>query len=335
MGHQQVGRLQGKQAMAAGTDDIPQAGPQDVVIRVAVCGICGTDLAFYRHGSAPSGAILGHEFSGRIVALGTDVAGLAVGDRVVVNPMFNGLGLGQVAGAFAQYIRISDARIGHNIFHLPASISDELGALIEPFAVGLHAVNKAAVTPADRTVIFGAGTIGLCVLAALRARGVADILVVDLSERRLALARQMGASATHNPATSSAPAFVGSHYGSEALRYAEEPVALATVAFDCAGAGPALRDAMHSLAPHGRLLIVADPHGHSLPNLRFVMLRELHVMGALAYETEFPEVIDFLDKRTVDLSPLVTHRYPLGAIDEAFRMQMNPDEAVKVLVLTD
>jgi 2-desacetyl-2-hydroxyethyl bacteriochlorophyllide A dehydrogenase len=321
--------------MTVGTDDIPAAGADDVVIRVAVCGICGTDLAFYRNGSVPSGAILGHEFSGRIVALGDRTKSLAIGDRVVVNPMCNNLGLGQIPGAFAQYVRITGAQLGGNIFHLPEKISNELGALIEPFAVGLHAVNNARVTAGDRAVIFGAGTIGLCVLAALRARGVNDILVVDLSARRLALALQMGASAVHNPADGSVPAFVGSHYGMESLRYVKEPVALATVVFDCAGAAPVFTAALHSLAVKGRLVLVADPHDHALPNLRLVMLRELHIMGALAYETEFTEVIDFLATRTVDLSPLITHRFPLEEIAQAFRVQMDPDQAIKVLIRAD
>lgn len=126
MTQQQVGRLQGTQIMTVGTEAIPKAGPDDVVVRVAVCGICGTDLSFYRHGSVPSGSILGHEFCGRIAMIGERVEGLAIGDRVVVNPMFEGLGQGRVSGAFAQYIRISSAKPGRNIFHLPDGIPDEV-----------------------------------------------------------------------------------------------------------------------------------------------------------------------------------------------------------------
>lgn len=335
MGQQQVGRLLGERDIAVDSDDIPVAGPDDVVIRVAICGICGTDLGFYRHGSAPRGAILGHEFSGRIVAVGERVSGVAIGQRVVVNPMFDGMGLGRTPGAFAQYVRLADARPGRNLFLLPDSISDELGALIEPFAVGLHAVNRAQTAPDERVVIFGAGTIGLCVLAALRARGVEDIIIVDLSDRRLGLARRMGARHIYNPTQGSVPAFVGSLRGTDAVRYASQPIGRATLAFDCAGAAPALSDAMHSLAPGGRLVMVADPHDLTLPHLRFVMLRELTILGALAYETEFPEVIELLASGKVDLSPLVTHRFPLADIAEAFRIQMQPDEAIKVLVLTD
>ncbi|HEX7819265.1 MAG TPA: zinc-binding dehydrogenase [Sphingobium sp.] len=331
---QHVSRLHGAGDITPGTDDMPDIGPRDVLIRVAVCGICGTDLSFYRHGSAPSGAILGHEFSGRIDAVGEEVSGVTIGQRVVVNPMSNALGLGRVAGAFAQYVRLAGADVGSNLFSLPDSISDEMGALIEPFAVALHAVNRAAVTAEDRAVIFGAGTIGLCVLTALKARGVRDVLVIDLSDRRLDLARRMGASDVHNPANGNPLAFIRAHYGEESVRYMSEPLALASVAFDCAGALAALRDMTRALAAKGRLVLVADPHDHGLPDLRLVMLRELTVIGALAYETEFPDVIDLLDRGVIDLSPLVTHRFPLGEIAEAFRVQLDPDKAVKVLVLT-
>ena len=161
MGHQQVGRLQGTCSIEADQAAMPVAGPGDVVIQVAACGICGSDLSFYRHGSAPAGAILGHEFSGRVIAMGDGVQGVSLEQRVVVNPMFDGVGLGRVPGAFAQFVRVGQVEVGRNLFILPDSLSDEQGALVEPFAVGLHAVNNARATASDRAVIFGAGTIGL------------------------------------------------------------------------------------------------------------------------------------------------------------------------------
>jgi 2-desacetyl-2-hydroxyethyl bacteriochlorophyllide A dehydrogenase len=332
---QKVARLIGVEDVASGSDGIPAAGPDDILVRVSACGICGTDLGFYREGSMPSGTILGHEFSGRLVTVGSNVGGLAPGQRVVVNPTPDGVGLGRISGAFAQYVRLTGARAGHNVFALPDSVSDELGALVEPFAVGMHAVNRSGLKADDRIVIYGAGTIGLCVLAALRARGARNVLVVDLSEKRLELARALGTSAVHNARDGDARAFVGQHYGEEELRFLPGPVAHATLVFECAGAPASLRDAMRSLAPGGRLMMVADPHGHALPDLRLVMIRELTVIGAMGYENEFPEVIDLLDRGVVDLTPLITHRYQLDEIAEAFRVQMNSEAAVKVLVLAD
>jgi threonine dehydrogenase-like Zn-dependent dehydrogenase len=334
-GQQQVGRLDAPRRIRMDRAAIPEAGPGDVLIKVSRTGICGTDLAFFREGAPEAGAILGHEFAGTVVAAGSEVRGVAAGDRVVANPMIDLLGLGRLAGSFAEYLRLPAAGPGRNIFTLPASISDETGALIEPFAVGLHAVSRARAKAGDRIVIYGAGPIGLCVLAALRSRGLERILVVDPSDKRRSIALAMGAQAAHDPKTASAPAFVAGHFGAEDLPYTAQPVALADIAFDCAGVARSLDDAAHSLAERGRLVIVADPHETPFPHLRLVMLRQLEVLGALAYDDEFAEAIALLASGTVDLSPLVTHRFPLARLAEAFAVQMDADNAVKVLVAPD
>lgn len=327
-----VGRLMGAGSIAVEAAEAPTPGARDVIVQVSVTGICGTDLSFYRHGSAPAGSILGHEFSGRVVSIGNAVSGVSVGDRVVANPMKDNLGLGRLDGSFAQFLRLPDVQPGRSLFRLPDGISDEAGALIEPFAVGLHAINRAGARPGDKVVIYGAGPIGLCVLAGLKARGVEQVLVVDPSSLRRSLALQMGASAAHDPREGSSPAFVAGHFGALDLRYTREPVAQADIAFDCAGVGSVSGEALHSLAQKGRYVIVADPHDGTLPNARLVMLHELTILGVLAYEDEFLEAIALLDSGKVDLSPLVSHRFPLDRLGDAFAAQMDADTAVKVLV---
>lgn len=329
---QMVGRLDAARTIRIDSDEVPTAGPNDVLIKVAVTGICGTDLAFYREGAPTSGAILGHEFSGEVIATGDQVGGIGIGDRVVANPMIDLVGLGRVAGAFAEFLRLPGAEAGRNIFTLPPAISDEVGAMIEPFAVGLHAVNRSGAKAGDKVAIFGAGSIGLCVLAALRSRGVDGIVMVDPSEKRRAFASAMGASDVHDPKTGSSSEFVGSHFGLEQLPYASRAIALADIVFDCAGVPATLADAIHSLAQCGRLVLVADPHDLALPDLRLVMLRELEVFGATGYKDEFHEAIDLLASGKVDLAPLVSHRFPLEKLDEAFRTQMDAEVAIKVLV---
>lgn len=333
MGSQKVGRLLAEHRVELDSSEIPRVGPEDVVIKVSSCGICGTDLAFYREGSLPSGTILGHEFSGTITAAGERVSGLRIGDRVTANPMNSGLlGLGRAPGAFAEYLRIASPKLGQNIFKLPEGMSNETGALVEPFAVGLHAVNRARAQPGDRVVIFGAGTIGLCVLAALRARGVENILVVEPNAKRLTLAASFGAAEILNPRESSARAAAGKRFGEENVAYCEEPLARADIVFDCAGVRQIFQDAVRALAVRGRLVLVADPHSVVLTELRLVMLRELEVIGALGYEAEFEEAIGLLAGGTVELSSLITHRFSLTDIAEAFRVQLDAERSVKVMV---
>jgi 2-desacetyl-2-hydroxyethyl bacteriochlorophyllide A dehydrogenase len=331
MATQMVSRLKRDGQFEVAEAKIPEAGADDVVVEVASCGICGSDLGMVRSSSAFDGAVLGHEFSGRVVAVGSKVEGIAEGDRVTANPMVNLIGLGRTPGAFAQFVRIPSPVLGRNTFKLPDTISDETGALIEPLTVGLHAVNRSGAQAGDKVVIFGTGPIGICVLVALRARGVSDILAIDPSALRRGFAQKMGATAVHDPREASPVAFIAGHFGSLPYPYQKEPVAQADIVFDCAGVQVVLDDAVVSLKTGGKLVLVADPHDIAVP-ARLVMLHELNVIGAVGYENEFEEAIALLASGDIDLSSLVTHRYPLANIGEAFLMQSDANQAGKVLV---
>ncbi len=327
-----AGHLDAPGRIRVGEVATPEAGATDILLRISWTGICGTDLAFFREGTPLAGAILGHEFAGTVVETGRDVSGIAIGDQVVANPMVDFVGLGRVPGSFAEYLRLPNVVPGKSVFVLPPEVSPEIGALVEPFAVGLHAVNRSRSRPGEKIVIYGAGPIGLCVLAALSARGVTDVLVVDPSEKRRAVAGEIGAGAVHDPSQGRSPDFAAAHFGRDVQPGTSATIAAADVVFDCAGVSAALDDAVHSLKRRGRLVLVADPHDLPLRHLRLVMLRELEVLGALAYDDEFREGIDLLAAGKVNLEPLITHRFPLEQLAKAFATQMKPDEAIKVLV---
>jgi (R,R)-butanediol dehydrogenase/meso-butanediol dehydrogenase/diacetyl reductase len=312
--------------------EIPDAGEDGIIVEVASCGVCGSDLGILRSPTSFAGKTLGHEFSGRVTSIGSKVAGIAVGDWVTANPMVDLIGLGGNPGAFAQYVRIPATVLGRNVFKLPDGIDGDTGALVEPLTVGLHAVNRSGAKAGDKVAIFGAGPIGLCVLAALRARGVDGILVIDPSQVRRNFAEAMGAASIHDPVEGGTVAFVGGHFGSVPYPYEKQPVAQADIIFDCAGVQSVLDEAVLSLRHGGRLVLVADPHEIAVP-ARLVMLHELTVIGAVGYDGEFDEAIRLLASREVDLSAIVTHRFPLSRIDEAFAMQRNAGEAGKVLVM--
>ena len=330
---QTVARLRGPREIGPDQAELPACGPDDIILEVAACGICGSDLAMYKDGPSLPGAILGHEFVGRIDQVGDNIESLGVGQRVVVNPMHNGLGLGRVPGAFARQVRVANPVLDQSIFALPDELDDDQGALIEPFSVALHAINNGRVDVSDRAVVFGAGTIGLCVVAGLRARGVREILVLDPSELRRNIAIRLGASAVLDPTGGDAIAFIADHFGEDTLSFGGNlRLSKATVAFDCAGVQAVLRQAIHALAPRGRLVLVADPHDLPLEHLRLVMLRELMVVGALAYDLEFREAIALLASHKVDLGPLITHRFPLSEISKAFEVQMDASASIKVII---
>ncbi|MEW9855432.1 zinc-dependent alcohol dehydrogenase [Novosphingobium sp. M1R2S20] len=330
---QRVGRLHEAGRIQLDTAEIPEAEPQDIVVQVNRAGICGTDLAIFRAGSPVPGTVLGHEFSGTVVAAGNRVTGVAAGDRIVANPMMDYLGLGRLPGAFAEYLRLPEVDVGRNVFVLPDTVSDEAGALIEPFAVALHAINRARAQVGERIVIYGAGPIGICVLVGLKARGIDGVLVVEPSAHRREMALGMGASAVHDPLDGSPTDFVASHFGMSDAGDGGPASGLADVAFDCAGVASSLDAAMLSLRRRGRLALVADPQDCPLAPLRLVMLRELEVIGSATYDDEFHEAIDLLASGRADLSALVTHRFPLAKISDAFAMQMDSAQAGKVLIV--
>jgi 2-desacetyl-2-hydroxyethyl bacteriochlorophyllide A dehydrogenase len=330
---QTVARLRGPREIGPEQIELPTCGPDDIILGVVACGICGTDLSMYKEGPSLPGAILGHEFVGRIDQVGGNIGSLTVGQRVVVNPMHNGLGLGRTPGAFARQVRVTKPVLDESIFALPDELDDDQGALVEPFSVALHAINNGRVDASDRAVVFGAGTIGLCVVAGLRARGVQDILVIDPSELRRNIATKLGASAVLDPRDGDAIEFIADHFGQDTLSFGGDlRLSKATVAFDCAGARIVPKQAIHALAPRGRLVLVADPHDIPLDDLRLVMLRELTVVGALAYDLEFSEAITLLASRAVDLKPLITHRFALTDIAKAFEVQLDASASIKVII---
>ncbi|MDO8703816.1 MAG: zinc-binding dehydrogenase [Sulfuricaulis sp.] len=333
MNTQTAGILRGPAHIEIAELPIPEVGPDDVLIEVAACGICGSDLHICDDGTLPPGSILGHEFSGRITKHGENVSGLPIGSRVTVNPILTRVGLGSASGAFSRFILIRNPKPGRNIFILPDSISDEAGALVEPLSVGLHAVNLAAPGPEDKVAIFGAGTIGLTVLAALKARQVRNIVVFDMSPARLALARTMGATVAANPAESKVEDCISSNFGAGRRLFTGETAGSADIVFDCAGAAAAFASGLTSLRSGGKMVVVAS-YGKPIPvHLGDLQIRQVSILPSFAYSAaEFAEAIELMASGSVNLTPLISHRFPLEQLAIAFKTQAKVDEAIKVMM---
>ena len=196
-----------------GVDDVrldpvaaPAPGSKDVVVQVKACGICGSDLTYIKIGGIhrrPGGVTpIGHEAAGEVISVGADVKGVAVGQRVVINPMMTSsyVGSGGPEGAFTEELLIRDARVGESLLPIPEDLPYDVAALTEPLAVALHGVNRAEVKSGDKVVVFGCGPIGLSMVLWLIDRGVTDVVALDLSAERLERAKALGARAIINPA---------------------------------------------------------------------------------------------------------------------------------------
>lgn len=312
----------------------PAISDDSVIVKVAKTGICGTDLHIYHDGLVPRGSVLGHEFSGELIEIGKDVKDLKIGDRVVVNPMYNGVGLGLAPGGFAKYVKIDLAKLNQNIFKIPDNIDAQKGALIEPLSVGLAAINISDVHPQDNILVTGCGTIGLVTIAGLKSKGIDNIIASDISYKRLELAKKMGAKYTFNPTTDGdMKAFVSECNGEvDSLNYAGKLPNL-TAAFECSGVSALLAQNMELLAPDGKLTVLAIYSKDLIVDPNLVVYKRLTVKGSLFYKPEdFLEAIELSSKGKLDISPLVTHQFPLAELPKAFEIQADGSKSVKVLV---
>jgi len=313
----------------------PEPGPDDVLVAVQQCGICGSDLGYTAMGGLPGYPLpmpLGHELAAVVERVGSRVQGFAPGDRVVVNPTAGGnaIGNGGAEGGFAPLLLVRGVSRDNGIlFRLPDSLSDEEGALVEPLSVAMHAANRSELSAGDKLVIFGAGPIGLGVLLVARYLGLDHCVVVDRSERRLALARALGATAV--PAGDDGlAARLCAEFGS--VQYLGQTLPDIDVLIEATGVGAVFEQCVQLARFRSRLTVVGVHKAPAQIDLLSVLARELRISGSMAYPDEFPAVIDMLASGRVNASALISHRFPLSAFEQAFAVASNPNEAVKVMV---
>ena len=236
--------------------DQPVAGPQDVLLKVRACGICGSDGMYTMYGGIPprQGATpLGHEPAAEVVEVGSAVDGIAVGDHVVIDTMafVDGLlGSGGAQGALSEYVLVKDFEPGKQLKVIPKHIPWHVAALNEPMAVALHGVNRTSPKKGDKVVIFGAGPIGLGALLGYRRRGVSHIVVVDVIPSRLEKALAVGADAVINSAEEDLAARLVELHGDGASALVRGVRSGTDIYLDAAGA-PSIPGTVTGLAKHG------------------------------------------------------------------------------------
>lgn len=319
----------------------PAAGPGEVLLEVRACGICGSDLHLYRtNAHRDSGGVLrvdpdgreipGHEYAGVITALGEGVSGWEVGERVV------GVTGG---GGFAERVPVPV-----NIFQLarvPPNVSFEEAATTEPMADALQMVRKAAPQAGENIVVYGVGIIGLGVVQALRAKcpDIGRVIAVDVSAPRLAMALEVGASDVINAASEDVIDAAARICGRAPAAFPPmNPPDVAAV-IDCAGylkhmkGPPPLQQALRLLRPRGgRIVCFGAYEGPVTLELMDIINKEVQILGSMGYGAgELDEALELMGSGQVDRRKLVSHRFALEKITEAFETQGTP-QAIKVVV---
>jgi 2-desacetyl-2-hydroxyethyl bacteriochlorophyllide A dehydrogenase len=318
--------------------ETPKLLPGDVLVRIRACGICGSDLHAYKHGlfaevlgtPVDSGRILGHEFGGEIAEINGEVKGLKVGDRVTC-------GIG--SGGNAEYLRLP-AVAAPVISHIPPEVSYEEAATNEPLANSVHAVALAGPAEGETAVVIGAGIIGLGVVQVLKALSATKtIIVIDLSDKRLAMAKQLGADAVVNAASEDPYRKVLELAGSTPVSAVDALAAGVDMVFDCAGVSreqagrPTLMQALMMAKQNGRVVLVAVSERPFEIEANLIMRKGLKVFGSWAWTLpEFAQALDLMRTGKVDRKQLISHEFSLDQAREAYETQVNAEEAIKVLL---
>lgn len=332
-------------------EDIPEPSPAagEVKIKVAWTGICGSDLHEYlagpifvpvdeehplSHDKAP--ITMGHEYCGEITELGAGVTGLAIGDRVAIEPIFacgtcpachegkynlcDSLGFVGLSGGHGGFAATSVVPAGM-VHKMPDALSMEQGALVEPAAVALHAVRMSKIKAGDTAAVFGAGPIGLLVVEALRVAGAAQIHVVEPSPERREKALELGATSVIDP-MSTDPV--------ETIRAATDGV---NVAFEVTGVPRVLPQCIDSTRHEGQTLIVSIWEGDAAFQPNTAVLKERQLLGTIAYRNIYPAVMELMTQGYFSADKLVTKRISIDEIvDQGFEALVAEKSQVKILV---
>ena len=322
---------------------VPDIGPTQALVKVIRIGICGSDIHVY-HGEHPYTSypvVQGHEMSGEIVKLGESVSGLKVGDRVTVQPQvvcgkclpcrsgnyhicdnLKVLGF-QAPGTASEYLSVD----ADKILRLPSDMSFELGALVEPLAVAVHALGRAGKGKIEKVLVLGAGPIGNLVAQASKAFGANEVMITDLSEYRLGVAKECGVDYVVNPNNENLLEKLNERFGKDR----------ADLILECVGDQSTIEQAIQ-YARKGTDIVVVGVFGKKVTlDLGLVQDRELRLIGTLMYKRDdFVKAIELLESGMVNPGPLLSRHFPFHEYQKAYEyIDAHRERMMKVLINVD
>jgi L-iditol 2-dehydrogenase len=323
---------------------VPVPGSQEILVRVAACGICGSDVHGYdgSSGRRIPPIVMGHEAAGTVAALGSDVTNLTENERVTfdstiscgvcvfcsrgeVNLCNNREVLGvscddyRRAGAFAEYV-VVPSRI---VYRLPPSISFPEAALLEAVAVAVHAVSLAQIVPKSTALVIGAGTIGLLCLQALRVAGCSRIFIADIDEGRLALAKALGATAALHSESELA----------KQVRHLTNGEG-ADLVVEAVGKNETVGASIEAVRKGGTVVLVGNISPEVTLPLQKVVTRQIRLQGSCASSGEYPRSIELMASGAISVKPLITAVAPLEEGPDWFKRLLAREPGLTKVVLT-
>lgn len=320
--------------------DIPAPKPGEALLKIKYCGICGSDLATYT-GNQPFATyprIPGHEFSAEIVDVEDNASGLQKGMLVTANPYFNcgtcyacqrgkvnccehnqTMGV-QRDGAFAEYVTMPIEKIRNG-----KGLSAQTLALIEPFSIGYHAFKRGNIQPDHHILVIGAGPIGMFAMIAAKLRG-AKVYIADVLEKRLNLAKELGADSIINSQEENLSERVQEITSGHGMDVCIEAVGLPQTFLEC----------IEQVCFGGQLILIGNGKKETTFNHSVLLKKELDVFGSRNSLHDFLPLIDIVSQGNATIDPIITHVFPLDDVLEAFDQLLHNDGSLaKVLVKFD
>jgi len=322
----------------------PAVGDDEVLINVKACGICGSDVHGFtgKTGRRIPPLIMGHEAAGVVEETGENVKGFEKGDRVCFDStvycnkcqpcrkgLYNRCEKRQVLGvstpefkrhgAFAEYVAVP----WWIVSKIPDDMSFVQSALLEPASIGTHAANRAPISTDDTVVVIGAGTIGLFILQAARLRGAAKVIVADINEFRLEVAKKLGSDKTVNPLKLDLKETI----------FKETKNRGADVTFEAVGYAQTFLDGVSITKTGGHLVAVGNLEKAAEFNLQELVARELTFTGSYASSGEFRDCIDLVASGKINVEPLISDVLPLKDGPGAFERLLKAEENLLKIVL--
>lgn len=321
--------------------DKPAIGASDILIRVRSCCICGSDLHMYKLGlfsniicrESDGGLIPGHEYSGDVVEVGSDIKDIAVGDRVAA----------YTNGGMAEYVPVSPALAGMNVYKIPDEVSYKEAATLEPLANSVHAVYKGNPVKGENAVVFGAGIIGLGVIQVLKAFdfGLNKIIAVDVSDKRLETAMQLGADVMINAGRDDLFSKMIEIVGSEGLiTMPGMEFPKADIVYDCVGyiqdrpEPPVLEQAiLIARSLKGRIIAHGIFEAPLTMDFSILVGKQVQIIGSYGgWPEDTMKAIDLMRTKKIDREGLISHEFSLDQAAEAFETSCTVENSIKVMI---
>lgn len=316
----------------------PVAGDDDVVIKNIRASICGSDIAVYWHGAETghkikAGNEFGHEMVSEVAQVGKNIKEFKVGDRVYPYPVLarDDRSRAGSLGGFSEYILIPHAKLNKQLYKVPETISNKSAALIEPFTVGTRAARRGQPKPGENAIVFGAGTIGIAAAVALKHFGCSKVMIVDIADYRLNIARKMGFSVC-NSQTADLPAVTADYFG-EAFGI-HGPASDIDIFIDAVGAPTIIDQFIRTGKLESRFVVVGVHSARQEIDLLELTYASKTIFGSGGY---FPEdvtdVFKIMTSNAYNIDTIVTHEFAWDDLILAIETASDPEQALNVEIV--